>query len=79
MGLLAKPDMINFGAVEEEVKKQSKAVVKSQKKDQVKFDPKKKGIAPTVSKGILQFSCTGTELKEDDLAALLTNLGYTEL
>lgn len=53
IGLLAKPDMIDFGALEEEVKKQSKTAVKAQKKDQVKFDPKKKGVKPIVTKGIL--------------------------
>ena len=46
IGLLAKPDMVDFAALEEEIKKQSKANVKAQKKDNVKFDPKKKGVKP---------------------------------
>jgi hypothetical protein len=53
IGLLARPDMVDVAQIEEEVKKTSTCEVKVQKRDTLKFDPKKKGVKPIVTKGIL--------------------------
>ena len=53
--------------------------VKSNSKDQVKFDFKEKGKKPVVTKGILQFSITGQDFNLDKLVETFQTFGAQEL
>lgn len=57
--------------VEEICKKHSSKPVKSNIKDNVKFDFKIKGQKAVVTKEICQFNITGADFKQDEIAAVL--------
>jgi hypothetical protein len=53
LGLLGKSDLLDIGFLEEALKGMCKKEIKSQKKNEVKFDFKTKGSKPIVTKNVL--------------------------
>lgn len=57
----------------------STKAVKTIKKDNVKFDFKKKGQKPVVTKEICQFMLTGDGFKDETIVQIMTDLNIAEL